>query len=434
MAQRKLWWWLLIGFAFAQAGFALEIEGVRYWNAPDHIRVVLDTSEPVKPKVFGLENPRRLVIDLPRAKLEAALPELETNPFLQKIRAGRPKSKVLRVVLDLKKEIQPKVFVLAPNAHYGHRLVVDLYGEKKAVAEPEEVKQKASPKPSQPREVVVAIDAGHGGEDPGAIGRRGTREKDVVLAIARKLAWLINRNKGMKAVLTRDGDYYVPLRKRIDLARQAKADLFVSIHADSFKHASARGSGVYILSERGASSEAARWLAARENAADLVGGVSLDDKDDVLAKVLLDLSLTATREHSQSLAKEVLTELERIGRIHKKSVQSAGFVVLKSPDIPSVLVETAFISNPTEEQRLRSSRYQNYWAKAIHRGIQDYFTTYAPPGTILAQERRHVISRGETLSEIAARYGVSLRRLMADNELHDSTIQAGQVLRIPVGG
>ncbi len=422
---------ICLGVFFVKAGWALEIRGIRYWNAPDHVRLVLDTSGPVKPSVFGLENPSRLVLDMRGVKLGAPLPKPdESTPLLRGVRSGRPKPGVLRLVLDLKSRVRPKIFTLSPNQHYGHRLVVDLYG---ANAKPDNV-VKRTPKTLKLRDVVVAIDAGHGGEDPGAIGRRGTREKDVVLSIARKLAKLIDNTPGMRAVLIRKGDYYVPLRRRINLARKARADLFISIHADSFKNSHVSGAGVYVLSERGASSEAARWLAAQENASDLVGGVSLDDKDDVLAKVLLDLSQTATREHSQMLAREVLFELTRIGRIHHHGVQQAGFVVLKSPDIPSVLVETAFISNPQEERRLRSSKYQWYWAKAIHRGVRDYFRRHAPPGTLLASERRHTIIRGETLAKIARKYGISMQRLMLYNELNGTRIKAGQILKIPIGG
>ncbi|HEB77442.1 MAG TPA: AMIN domain-containing protein, partial [Methylothermaceae bacterium] len=415
----------LVGWlALVQFCYGVEVRGIRHWDAPDHIRLVLDVSSNVKPKVFGLRNPDRLVVDLPRGKLKAPLPRFEDSSFLYRMRSGRPHPGMLRLVLDLKSQVRPKVFTLPPNTHYGHRLVIDLYPAGARQAATPLVRKAKPPKRPTLRKVTVAIDAGHGGEDPGAIGRRGTREKDVVLAIAKKLARLINATSGMQAVLIRKGDYYIPLRRRIELARKAKADLFISIHADSYKNPRASGAGVYILSERGASSEAARWLAARENASDLVGGVSLDDKDEVLAKVLLDLSLTGTREYSQRLAREVLQELQRIGRIHHHGVQQAGFVVLKSPDIPSILVETAFISNPAEEKRLRSAKYQWHWAKAIHQGVVDYFKRHAPPGTLLAAERRHVITRGETLSEIAQNYGVSVERLMSYNALTRTRVQA----------
>lgn len=427
---------LLAISAFAQA---VEIRGIRYWEAPDNNRLVLDTSGPVKPKVFTLANPARLVLDIPKGRLRTQLPKPGNQlQFLRKIRIGRPKPGVMRIVLDLKSKVNAKVFSLKPNSQYGHRLVVDLFakqaGNRRVAAK--SIKPKPQPPKVAPawRDVVVAIDAGHGGEDSGAVGRRGTREKDVVLAVAKKLASLINDKKGMRAVLIRKGDYYIGLRKRMELARQAKADLFVSIHADAFKHARARGASVFALSDRGASSEFARWLAQRENASDLVGGVSLDDKDADLAHVLLDLSQTATLDASQKLAKEVLQELKTVGKVHSSRVQKAGFMVLKSPDIPSILVETAFITNPTEERRLTSSRHQWQLAKAIFRGIDDYFARQAPPDTIMAAERRHVIARGETLSEIAQQYGVSMKRLMSFNALSRSRIQAGQVLRIPLGG
>ncbi len=423
---------------FSSVVWPVEILGVRYWQAPDNTRLVFDSSGPVKPKVFTLDKPRRLVIDLPRARLRSAISQPGKNlRFLRRVRAGKPKPGVLRLVLDLKAEVKPKIFSLAPNARYGHRLVVDLFAKKATVhhskAKPK-VAEKTQIQASRLREVVVAIDAGHGGEDSGAIGYRGTREKDVVLALARKLAKLINEKKGMKAVLIRKGDYYIGLRKRMELARQAKADLFVSLHADAFRHARARGASVFTLSERGASSEFARWLARRENRSDLVGGVSLRDKDGTLARVLLDLSQTATREASQQIAREILQELKQVGKVHSRKVQQAGFMVLKSPDIPSVLVETAFITNPKEEQRLRSSKHQWFLAKAIFRGIEDYFAREAPTGTILAAERRHVIARGETLSGIAHRYGVSMKRIMSYNSLSHTRIHPGQVLRIPLEG
>ncbi|HHJ39602.1 MAG: N-acetylmuramoyl-L-alanine amidase [Methylothermaceae bacteria B42] len=423
---------------FSSIAWATEVLGVRYWQAPDKTRLVFDSSGPVKPKVFTLDNPRRLVIDLPQVRLKSAIPQPKKKlRFLRRVRAGKPRSGVLRLVLDLKTEVKPKVFPLAPNAHYGHRLVVDLFAKTTAGSQPKakaKVVKKNPIEKARFREVVVAIDAGHGGEDAGAIGRRGTREKDVVLAVARKLAKLINEKKGMKAVLIRDGDYYIGLRKRMELARKAKADLFVSIHADAFRHARARGASVFTLSERGASSEFARWVARRENQSDLVGGIKLQKKDETLARVLLDLSQTATREASQQIAREILEELKKVGKVHSRKVQQAGFMVLKSPDIPSVLVETAFITNPQEERNLRSSKHQWFLAKAIFHGILDYFAQEAPTGTILAEERRHVIARGETLSGIAHRYGVSMKRLMSYNALPHTRIRPGQVLRIPLEG
>lgn len=280
------------------------------------------------------------------------------------------------------------------------------------------------------RDVVIAIDAGHGGEDPGARGHRGTREKTVVLAIARRFKALVEKEPGMRPVMIRDGDYYISLRGRIKKARQKRADIFISIHADAFHNKKARGSSVYTLSPRGATSEAARWLAESENKADLIGGVSLDDKDDLLASVLLDLSQTASLEASLDVADHILGGLKRVGKVHKRRVQSASFMVLKSPDIPSVLVETAFISNPEEERKLRSKSYQQKLAQALMQGVRKYFHRFPPPGTHLA--RRHVIKTGDTLSAIAEQYQVPVHRLRNVNQLESDHVKVGEVLQIPV--
>ena len=285
----------------------------------------------------------------------------------------------------------------------------------------------------QSKQLVIAIDAGHGGEDAGAIGPRKTKEKKVVFAIAKKLQRLIRNHPRMKPVMIRKGDYYVGLRQRMKLARKAKADLFISIHADAFRNRKVKGASVFALSNKGATSEMARWLAKHENAADLVGGVSLDDKSDVLKTVLLDLSQTATRDASYEVAEKVLRNFRSIGKLHSHSVQKAGFMVLKSPDIPSILVETAFISNPQEERKLRSSRYQQKMAKAIYNGILDYFQYSAPAGIRMAKATTHKISRGETLSEIALQYGVSMKQLRSLNKIPGNKIRIGQVLSIPQG-
>ncbi|MGH8476249.1 MAG: N-acetylmuramoyl-L-alanine amidase [Methylococcales bacterium] len=295
--------------------------------------------------------------------------------------------------------------------------------------------------PSEPRitaasisanEFVVAIDAGHGGNDSGAKGVRGTREKDVVLSVSKKLERLVAREPGMRAVLIRDGDYFVALRNRMRIARSANADIFVSIHADAYHQSEIRGSSVYTLSQKGASSEAARWLAAGENESDRLGGVRLDDKDDMLAEVLLDLSQTATLDASADLANQVLGNLRQLGKVHKRRVQSAGFAVLKSPDIPSILVETAFISNPHEEKNLRDPNYQGNLAKAILSGVRKYYRERTLPALYMAA-RKHVIEPGETLSGIARRYGLSTRELQAANTLRSTRIKAGQILEIPAG-
>jgi len=426
---------LVVGNAYAAQ---TDVTGVRAWPAPDHTRLVFEISSPIEYKLFTLDNPERIVIDLKQARLRMSLPKGAVG-FVKKLRSAQRNKTDLRIVLDIGKPVKPKTFLLSPNDTYGHRLVVDLYDQsiesssKKRSGKP--VKQLA--KNSQ-RDVVIAIDAGHGGEDPGALGRKGTREKDVVLQIAKELKTKIDGQRGMRAVLIRDGDYYIKHRRRMEIARKAKADLFISIHADAFRDRRAKGASVYVLSERGASSEAAKWLAQKENQADLVGGVSLDDKDPLTKQVLLDLSQNATLEDSYSSAREVLRSMGNVTRLHKKEVQQAGFLVLKSPDIPSILIETAYISNPTEEQNLRSKAHQRKLATAIVKGLKRYFRQSPHAGTLLASlnstaAKRHIISRGETLSLIASRYQVSLKSLRASNRLASDRIRVGQVLVIPRG-
>ena len=425
---------LLLLFLGGQAiGGQALVENLRFWSAPDHTRLVFDTSDPVSHKLFTLSNPNRLVIDLQNARLNGALPKLGSHPLISRLRSASRDDKDLRVVLDLKTAVKPKSVEMKPNRQYGHRLVLDLYQSEESPQQQSGKRVVKSISDSGYRDVVVAIDPGHGGEDPGAKGRNGTYEKEVVLEIARKLAALINKESGMKAVLIRDGDYYLGLRKRMSLAREHRADLFVSIHADAFKDSRAHGSSVYTLSNGGASSEAARWLANRENSSDLIGGVTLEDKDDVLASVLLDLSQTATQQASHQVANNLLSNLRQVGKTHKNTVQKAGFLVLKSPDVPSILVETAFITNPTEEKRLKSSSHQNKLARAMLDGIKDYFNQSPPPGTLLAKAapRKHVISRGDTLSQIAEQYQVTLNSLRQVNGLSSNSIRIGQVLKIP---
>lgn len=412
-----------------------EINSLRVWSAPDHVRLVFDSNAQIVHRLFTLNKPHRLVLDLQNTTLTDHLPDpSKENKIIKGMRTAVRNKHDVRVVFDLTSPVKPKSFLLKPNREYGHRLVVDLYDEK-----PGESRRKAPIKTelAGQRDVIIAVDPGHGGEDPGARGRKGTYEKDVVLAIGRKLARMLDRQKGMHAVLIRDGDYYLGLRKRIAKARAAQADLFISIHADSYKDSRVRGSSVYTLSRRGASSEAARWLAERENSADLVGGVSLEDKDDMLASVLLDLSQIGTLQASSEAAERVLSQLKHLGKTHKRRVQQAGFVVLKSPDIPSMLVETAFISNPAEERRLRDPAHQEAIAKALLEGVVNYFKFQPPPGTWLAADqqqrhpRKHVISPGDTLSDIAKQYQVSVSRLRRANELKSDTIRIGQVLQIP---
>ena len=558
MLEKRAYWIFVVVFMLMAGSVLaepLQVKSARYWTSPERTRMVLDITGSSSHSVTLMKNPDRVVIDIRNARLQRKLaqPRAKSSALIKKVRTGVRNNNNLRVVLDLKSAVKPKVFLLKPNDSYGHRLVVDLYHRRssspvrtieakkspidqkptrlakkkssqhsmapKLIAksgatkkseitqvskesvrkgEPTPVrsvarrlpdkskrttdpvvkkreepsfdidaradaitaqvatlsaarnKQVAQHKPPTKtvkvekkaiksyrrygRDLIVAVDAGHGGEDPGARGSKGTKEKVVVLAIARKLASLINKTKGMKAVLVRNGDYYISLRGRMRKARKARADLFISIHADAFRQKSVRGSSVFTLSRKGATSEAARWLAAKENAADMVGGVSLDDKSDLLASVLMDLSQTATREASMDVATRVLSSLGKVGKRHSSHVQKAGFAVLKSPDIPSILVETAFISNPTEEMKLRSSAHQTRVAKAIFSGIRDYFAVRAPitTGSVVASNN-HVISEGETLGGIAKRYGVSLKRLQSQNAVTDGKINAGQVIKIPRG-
>ena len=417
----------------AHAGSSLQVMGARLWAAPDNTRVVFDIDGPVQHSLFSLKNPDRLVIDLKNARIDPSVKKTFSQGGVVKgMRAGPRNKTDLRLVLDLKKSVKPKSFALRPNGQYGHRLVIDLFDQQSGSS----AKARAKPVKQLPekRDLIIAIDAGHGGEDPGARGKRGTREKDVVLSIARRLAGMVNKEPGMRAVLIRDGDYYVGLRQRMTKARKHRADLFISIHADAFRKSSASGSSVFVLSQRGASSEMARWLAASENASDLAGGVSLDDKDDLLAGVLLDLAQTATLQASTDVASDVLQEMKQLGKVHKRRVQHAGFVVLKSPDIPSLLVETAFISNPAEERRLKSSKHQDKVARAIFTGVRNYFADHTPPGTMIARgrtPREHLIRNGDTLSHIANRYGVSMRTLRSTNKLRSDRLYVGKTLRIP---
>ncbi|HSC08680.1 MAG TPA: N-acetylmuramoyl-L-alanine amidase [Steroidobacteraceae bacterium] len=358
---------------------AVEIRDVRLWAGPDHTRVVVELSGPATHNLFKLHNPERVVVDVADASLVATQAAPAGQGLVRQVRFGTRDDGSLRVVLDINGDVQSKSFAVAPNESYGHRLVIDLA----PAGEPAPVRIEHAPQ-DEARDLVIAVDAGHGGDDPGAIGRGGTREKDVALAIARALAQRIDREPGMKAVLVRDGDYYVAHRDRMRKARDQRADLFVSIHADSIRDRAVSGSSVYILSPRGASDEASRWLAERENASDLIGGVSLDDKDNVLASVLLDLSQTASISASMTAAERVLVELNRVGVVRKPMVQQAGFLVLKSPDIPSMLIETAYISNPGEEKRLKDRRHQEKLANAIHGGIRGYFYENPPPGSRVA--------------------------------------------------
>lgn len=427
-------WILAILMAWSAAGgMAAEVRDVRLWRAPDHTRLVLDLNGPVEHKLITLENPRRIVLDLQNTLLKAAFDDLDlsTTP-ISNIRSGVRQGHDLRLVLDVSAAVDPRSFALRANAKVGDRLVLDLYdrdGRSAAV--------KKSVTQTSRRNVIVAIDAGHGGDDPGALGPGKLREKDVVLSIARELHKLLESESGFSPTLIRSGDYYISLKGRRDLARKKQADLFISIHADAFKRKAAHGASVYALSTSGATSTAAGYLAKRENAADLVGGVRLSDKDGILAGVLADLSMTSTLDTSLKLGDGVLRKVGQVTDLHKNRVEQAGFAVLKSPDIPSILVETGFISNPTESRKLASRSHQQKIARAIHGGITSWFMDHPPSGTLLAwrkqqgDQQQYVIARGDTLSGIAQRFNVSVASLQQLNRIDGSRILVGQRLRIP---
>ena len=388
------------GTAPSPAARGADILAVRVWPAADYTRITLEHTDSLRYTHMLLRDPHRLVVDIEGAEFNTVLqrlPEkiLESDPYIKLIRAGRNRPGVVRLVIELKAEVVPQVFALDPVGNYGQRLVLDLYPlqppdplmalleqheKRRAEAERESRQAKRAPEPEREvtRMITVAIDPGHGGEDPGAVGRGGSLEKNVTLAVARRLKARIDAQPNMRAMLTRDGDFFIPLGARVAKARRVQADLFVSVHADAFVKPTARGSSVFVLSENGASSSAARWLAQKENAADLIGGVNLDVKDNDVARTLLDLTQTATQADSRKLGSAVLGELGRINRLHKPRIEQAGFAVLKAPDVPSILVETAFISNPEEEKRLTDEAYQERMAGAILKGIQGYFAQNPP--------------------------------------------------------
>ena len=400
---------LLVTKVGAGATATGSILAVRVWPARDYTRVTLEHDQPIRYSHLLVKDPERLVVDLEGVEFNSVLQMLpskilDSDPYIKLIRAGRNKPGVVRLVIELKNEIKPQVFSLKPVGEYGHRLVLDLHplepvdplmalleksgeaplkaesglGSKPAEKPAEKATGKPETRPEVARLITIVLDPGHGGEDPGAIGRGGSHEKNVTLSVARRLKEKIDATPNMRSVLTRDGDYFIPLNQRVQKARRVQADLFVSVHADAFIKPTARGSSVFVLSENGASSSAARWLADKENSADLVGGVNLGVRDPYLARTLLDLSQTATINDSLKLGKDVLGELGRINTLHKAHVEQAGFAVLKAPDIPSILIETAFISNPEEEKRLNDEAYQDRMAEAILKGIRRYFAKNPP--------------------------------------------------------
>jgi N-acetylmuramoyl-L-alanine amidase len=417
---------------------AAVVEDIRLWAEDGKTRVVLDLSAPADHTLFTLPRPDRVVVDVRGSRLAERLISLPAGDgHVRAIRVGRRGGDDLRIVLDLDRAVRPHSFSAGPKGRYGDRLVIDLAEP----GVPQAVKTVRREAAAPPRDLVIAIDPGHGGRDPGAIGKGRTREKDVVLAIARRLAAKIDAEPGMRAVLVRRDDSLIPLRERMESARRNRADLFVSIHADAVRDARARGSSVWVLSMKGANDEHARRLAAQNNT-HLIGGVVLPDEDKTLASVLLDLSQNASLGASLEVGQHVIRELAKVGTVHKRTVQQAGFAVLKSPDVPSILVETAFISNPNEERKLRDADHQYRLAQAILAGIRGYFYANPPPESWIAQavrerrepEVRHVISRGDTLSEIASRYNVSVSSIRAVNDIAGDRIRIGQVLRIPSDG
>lgn len=410
-----------------------KVKDLRVADRQSKTRVVFDLSSAASHNIFVLKNPDRVVLDIQNCNANGKLAASRiAGTLLKGMRFAQKSQDRLRVVFDLNKRVTPQSFLLPPTKNKDYRLVIDFTSANQVSPIKPVIEVKKAP--LNYRDVIIAIDAGHGGKDPGAIGRKGTREKDIVLSVSKRLKKLIDKERGMKAVLIRDRDTFIPLRGRIKKASSKDADVFISIHADAAVNRRARGSSVYVLSEHGATSEAARILAKRENEVDKIGGISLEDKDAVLKSVLVDLSQTATIDASIDLAQDILSELSKIGNVSRRQVEQAGFAVLKSPDIPSVLVETAFISNPHEEQRLKSSKHQQALAHAILKGVRRYLTDHAPSDALLANLGRtstHTIRRGETLSGIANRYHVSVIDLRRVNELKSDKIRVGQVLTIP---
>ena len=459
---------VLLSFICIQIAIAqtANIKGVRIWHAPDHSRVVFDMSEKAGFNISLLQQPNRYVIDFNKASLIGNIPINVSNSRIEQIRAGQLNDGRFRVVIPIKKSLDMNSFQLEPNQLYGHRLVVDLF-DTKQVTNSSTAQQPANAQtpsvntpqnyaqtPQIKKQVIVAVDAGHGGEDPGALGSR-SREKNITLAISKRLARKIDNTKGMRAVLIRNGDYFVKLGNRIALARKANADLFVSIHADAALNKSARGMSVFALSQRGASSALARAIARKQNQADLIGGVSIKDKDDELAQVLLDLSLTNKISESVELGSLVLKRMGKLGKLHSKRVEQAGFAVLKSPDIPSILVETGFITNRSEEQRLLSKRFQQQLVDQIYSGIVDYINrnpvqvananfqitpsnhssdnNFSDDSNVSGNTSGavfHTVRSGDSLSKIANRHGITIKQLKRWNNLKSNVAVKGKKLRV----
>lgn len=412
---------------------ASDVSGIRSYRSPDSTRIVFDLSAATEYSTFELGNPNRTVIDFPDTRLlsHVALPQFEESESVAGLRYAHQDDGSLRVVIDLNDDVAVRTFELMANDEFGFRVVVDIDEANQAQAPILQVDNTGM------RDVVIVIDPGHGGEDPGASGPRRLREKNVVLEIAKSLRDKFNRVAGYSAHLTRDRDYFIPLRGRNAIARSQQADLFISIHADAFTNPQAHGASVFALSESGASSEMARFLAEKENQSDLVGGVNLADVETPeLASVLLDLSMSSVQSSSIDVGEEVLKELDSIARLHNRNVGLAGFVVLKNPDIPSILVETGFISNPGEAAKLATESYRNAMAQRIFNGVDRYFRRSPPPGTLLAANkngllRTYTVASGDSLGAIASRHRVTVGALRQANDLDDDVIYPGQELTIP---
>jgi len=465
---------ILLGLVFIRCASASDINGIRFWQDPEKTRVVFDLSEKVDYKLFTLANPSRLVVDIKQSTLKTDVDTIEIPKSLVSSIRSSNKDGDMRVVVDLKKSVTTKDFTLKPYQKYGHRLVIDLVpkdSRKKVVKKAEDRNANSQ------RDIVIAIDAGHGGEDPGAPGG----EKEVCLAVAKRLADLINKEKGMKAVLTRKGDYFVDLLKRTEIARNNKAELFISLHADGFSDKRVRGTSVWVLSPKGATSEMGRWLEQKENASDLAGGVDISHQDPLVAAVLLDLSMNYSVGESLKAAELVRKKLSgTMPKMHGKNIKKAAFVVLRMPDIPAMLVEMGFISNKSENKQLKSSKHQRKIANSVFSGVKNYFKNNPPDGTLYAalhgnksgtsgikavqknpsknkkvaatsvaksnknnskkkiaqsskaqSSKSHKVKSGDTLSEIAFRHGVSTSKLRTFNRLKNDKIRIGQVIKIP---
>jgi N-acetylmuramoyl-L-alanine amidase len=421
----------------------VKLTALRVSSVGKNTRLIFSLKGPFKYHRFTLSKPNRLIVDFNNVSSSLAVKQIKLgHSAIKAIRTGIQSKNKLRVVFELKKSLNPKSYTLRPRGKLGYRLVVDLLPAKEKHKFIEKLskrkvtqKKKAPIKEDELRDIVVVIDPGHGGKDPGATGSRGTHEKNVVLAISKDLYSLLQKQNGIKAKLTRRGDYFVPLRGRLRLARKGSTDLFIAIHADAYKDRYARGASVFALSQRGATSELARWLAQKENYSELMGGVDLDDKSYLLRSVLIDLSQTATIRESLQQGKYIMQALGKTAKLHRRHVEQAPFVVLKSPDIPSILIEVGFISNRQEELLLRGSKYQHKIANALMKGIVGYLHRYPPPGTMLAALRKgsfqHVVHRGENLTIIAKRYGANVLALKKLNHLHGSEISIGQIIQVP---